>query len=119
MSYHNYRPTPFGAVPQSGLLPPVQPHQYPIVPLSQGEITTRQMSDQTKKMLIALALLFGLLLIVWLVMSAKRPQPMTRNRAAKKLTTAELAKTLYERLERRGKTNPTVLRSLQSYAAKK
>lgn len=118
MSYHNYRPTPFGVVP-SGLLPPVQPHQYPIVPLSQGDLTTRQMSDQTKKMLIAVALLLGLLLIAWLVMSSKRPQPMTRNRAAKKLTTAELAKTLYDRLEKRGKTNPTVMRSLQSYAAKK
>lgn len=119
MSYHNYRPTPFGAVPQSGLLPPVQPHQYPIVPLSQGEITTGQMSDQTKKMLLVAVLLLGLLLIAWLVASAKRPQPMTRNRAAKKLTTAELAKTLYDRLEKRGKTNPTVMRSLQSYAAKK
>lgn len=71
-----------------------------------------------KKVLIGLAILAALVaLLVWLDKQRRSGQRIQRNQAVKRLSTPELAKRLYSRLEKRGKANKTTLRSL-SYLAK-
>lgn len=112
MSYH-IGPSP------SPLAPAIQPHQYQLLPLSQVPAVPAPimlLDANTKRILIAI----GILLLLALVFSMFSKKGVTRNhRPVKRVSTPELAKNLYERLERRGGANPTTMRSLQSYASKR
>lgn len=114
MSYRILPPNPAQFV--VGLRPAVQPHNYPLVPLSQVS-PVPVADDRQKKLLLLLLAVLAVLVVVWMVNRKPAPQPMSRNKAARKLSTPELAKNLYERLERRGGANETVMRSLKSYSS--
>lgn len=88
---------------------------YPLVPLSQAPMVPVAQADGTRRLLFAIGAILLILVLAWLVQAASRPK-MTKNQAAKKLSTPELAKQLYERLEKRGRANPTVMRSLETYS---
>ena len=113
MSYH-IGPSP---APVS-LAPAIQPHQYPLLPLSQVPSTALAppgLSANTKRVLV-----IGILLVAMIVLSMISKKTVTRNRApVKRVSTPELAKNLYERLERRGNANETTMRSLKAYASKR
>lgn len=114
MSYHiGPSPTP------APLAPAIQPHQYPLLPLSQvpsTDLAPPGLDANTKRILI----IIGILLLAAIVFSMLSKKTVTRNPSpVKRLSTPELAKNLYERLERRGGANPTTMRSLQSYASKR
>ena len=119
MSYHLPAPNPAQYV--VGLRPAVQPHQYPLVPLSQdtSAIVTAAQDEQRKKILLLVLAIIAVLAILWMANRKPAPAPMSRNKAAKKLSTPELAKNLYERLERRGGASDTMMRSLTSYASQR
>jgi hypothetical protein len=100
------------------LAPAVQPHHYPLVPLSQVPSTTLApvgMSPATKRALILLAIL----IVVLVAITVFSKKPVKRNSRMKRRSTPELARNLYERLERRGGANETTMRSLQAYASKR
>jgi hypothetical protein len=100
-----------------GLLPAVQPHNYPLVPLSQDAVVTASSADEQRKKMILIALaIVAVVAILWMMNRKPARAPMTRNKVVKKLSTPELAKNLYERLEKRGNANETVMRSLKTYA---
>lgn len=111
MSYH-FQPSPLAR----RQAPPV--YALP-VPLSQvpGLAPVPSTGDRLAQIVAAVV---GLLVVLWIIdmvmkqMASKRT--ITRNKAVKKATTAELATRLYARLEKRGGTSPATLRSLQSYA---
>lgn len=114
MSYH-IGPSP-GAAP---LAPAIQPHQYPLLPLSQvpsSALAPVGLDANTKRVLI----IIGVLLLALFVLSMLSKKSVTRNhRPVKRVSTPELANNLYERLKRRGGANETTLRSLQAYASKR
>lgn len=114
MSYH-IGPSP-RVVP---LAPAVQPHHYPLVPLAQVPSTALApvgMSPATKRALVIL----GILILVLIAITAfSKKKTVKRNAPVKRLSTPELAKNLYERLERRGGASETTMRSLQAYASKR
>lgn len=114
MSYH-IGPSPSPAP----LAPAIQPHQYPLLPLSQVPSTALAppgLDANTKRILILIGI-FLLAVIVFSMLSKKAVRP---NRAPmKRVSTPELAKNLYERLERRGGANETTMRSLKAYASKR
>jgi hypothetical protein len=93
------------------------PHQYPLVPL--GQTTTAlaaPMDATTKKVLIFI----GILLVAALLYAVFGPKrTVTRNATVKRMSTPDLAKNLYERLERRGGASETTMRSLKAYASKR
>jgi hypothetical protein len=102
------------------LRPAVQAHHYPLPGLAQvSPAPIALLDEQTKRILIVI----GVILLIWLAYTmmkkSAKPTAVTRNAAAKRLTTPELAKNLYARLEKRPGTNPATLRSLQSYASKR
>jgi hypothetical protein len=101
------------------LAPAIQPHQYPLLPLSQVPSTALAppgLSANTKRVLV----IIGILLVAMIVLSMISKKTVTRNRApVKRVSTPELAKNLYERLERRGNANETTMRSLKAYASKR
>jgi len=114
MSYHiGPSPTP---VP---LAPAVQPYQYPLLPLAQAPSTSLAppgLDANTKRILI----IIGLLLLAAIVVSMLNKKKVSRNpHPVKRLSTPELAKKLYERLERRGGASETTMRSLKAYASKR
>jgi len=113
MSYHlGPSPAPIA------LAPSVQPHHYPLLPLSQApSALATGMDPGTKRLLIIIGILL-LAIIVFSMLSKKKT--VTRNRApVKRLSTPDLAKNLYERLERRGNANEATMRSLKAYASKR
>lgn len=114
MSYHiGPSPTP------TPLAPAIQPHQYPLLPLSQvpsSALAPPGLDANTKRILIILAVL--LLAAIAFAMFSKS-KPVKRNAPVKRLSTPELAKNLYERLERRGGAHETTMRSLKAYASKR
>lgn len=114
MSYHiGPSPTP------APLAPAIQPHQYPLLPLSQVPSTALAPSGldaNTKRILIIIGI-FLLAAIVFAMLS--KSKPVKRNAPVKRLSTPELAKNLYERLERRGGASETTMRSLKAYASKR
>jgi hypothetical protein len=101
------------------LAPAIQPHQYQLLPLSQVPSATLAppgLDAGTKRILI----IIGLLLLAALVLSMLSKKSVTRNhRPVKRVSTPELAKNLYERLERRGGAHETTMRSLKAYASKR
>jgi hypothetical protein len=112
VSYH-IGPSP---LPHAALAPAVQAHQYPLLPLAQVPSTALAplgLSENAKRVLIIIAI-FLVAAIFFSMLTKKQPTP--NRRPAKRLSTPEMAKMLYERLERRGGAHETTLRSLQSYA---
>jgi len=100
-----------------GLRPAVQPHHYPLIPLSQDTTSLATAADEQKKKMILIAIaVIAVIAIIWLANRKPPRPPMTKNKAAKKMSTPELAKNLYDRLEKRGGANETVMRSLKTYA---
>jgi len=111
VSYHT------GSSVPHALAPAIQPHQYQLLPLSQVPPAPIMLLDaSTKRILIIIGIL--LLAVIVFSMLSKKSAKVTRN-PVKRVSTPELAKNLYERLERRGGANPTTMRSLQSYASKR
>jgi len=113
VSYH-IGPSP---VPHT-LAPAIQPHQYQLLPLSQVPTGPAPLAldANTKRILI----IIGILLLAAIVFAMLSKKPVTRNhRPVKRVSTPELAKNLYERLERRGNANETTMRSLKAYASKR
>lgn len=111
MSYH-IGPSP---APVS-LLPSVQPHQFPLVPLAQvPPLAPAGMSEGTKRLLI----IIGVILVAFVLLSMLSKKPAVKRNPAKRMSTPDLAKNLYERLERRGGANASTMRSLQAYARKR
>ena len=113
MSYHT------GSSVPHALAPAIQPHQYQLLPLSQvpsGPAPIMLLDANTKRILI----IIGILLLAAIVFSmlSKKSAKVTRN-PVKRTSTPELAKNLYERLERRGNANETTMRSLKAYASKR
>jgi hypothetical protein len=113
VSYHIGSSTPHA------LAPAIQPHQYQLLPLSQvppAPAPIMLLDANTKRILI----IIGILLLAAIVFSMLSKKTVTRNpHSVKRLSTPELAKNLYERLDRRGGASPTTMRSLQSYASKR
>jgi hypothetical protein len=101
------------------LAPAIQPHQYQLLPLSQVPSTALAppgLDANTKRILILIGIL--LLAVIVFSMLSKKSAKVTRN-PVKRVSTPELAKNLYERLERRGNANETTMRSLKAYASKR
>jgi len=101
------------------LAPAVQPHHFPLIPLAQVPPLAPLLDERTKRALMIIVALLAAALFIWWMASRSRKAPVTRNRPAKKMSTPELAKNLYERLEKRRGTSPATLRSLQAYASKR
>lgn len=120
MSYHLSTRNGIGAAPPYALMPAVMPYHYAPVSLAQAPSASplARMDPGTKRTILILLGALALIAFLYVITRPKKP-PMTRNRAARKLTTPELAQTLYERLEKKKGANPTVLRSLRSYSAKR
>lgn len=114
MSYH-IGPSPAAAP----LAPAIQPHQYQLLPLSQvpsSALAPPGLDANMKRVLI----IVGLLLLAVIVLSMLSKKTVTRNhRPVKQASTPELAKNLYERLERKGGANETTMRSLKAYASRR
>jgi hypothetical protein len=114
MSYH-IGPSPM----PSPLAPAILPHQYPLLPLSQVPSTALAppgLDANTKRLLMFI----GVLLLAAIIFSLlNKKKPVRRNAPVKRLSTPELAKNLYERLERRGGASETTMRSLAAYASKR
>lgn len=113
MSYHLGSSTPHM------LAPAIQPHQYQLLPLSQvppAPAPIMLLNANTKRVLI----IIGILLLAMLIFSmfSKKSAKVTRN-PVKRVSTPELAKNLYARLERRGGASDTTMRSLKAYASKR
>jgi hypothetical protein len=111
MSYHLAHPRR-----QREELPPPVAYYQPsgLVPLS--DATSPQLSHgMNKGLVIAVVVVVVILLLLWWLDPGDSRPDLQRN-PVKKMSTAELAKNLYERLERRGGTHPTTMRSLERYA---
>lgn len=119
MSYHlpaQRRPLADSVHPAYSLqpLPP-----SPTTPLAQAPAPAQAagMDPMTKKILIGIAVAVVIAAILyWLdQQSGGASRPVKRNRGtAKKMSTGELAKNLYSRLERRGGVSDTTMRSLRA-----
>lgn len=90
----------------------------PMLTLGQDDPTLAAAAAARNQLLKALAVVAILLVIAWAIdeYTKRQRRSVTRNRVVKKMSTADLAKNLYERLEKRQGTNPSVLRSLSTYA---
>jgi len=111
-------------------VPPNMQDRYALVPLSMlgqdAPVLTPQpvpasgASDVVKKIVAAVIVLAVVIAIIEAVrrqMAGRSSTPvLTRNKAVKRLSTAQLAKTLYDRLDKKGNASQATLRSLQAYA---
>jgi hypothetical protein len=90
----------------------------PMLTLGQDDATLAAANAARSQLFKAIAVAVILLVIAWVIeeFMKRQSKPITRNRVVKKMSTADLAKNLYERLEKRPGTNPSVLRSLSTYA---
>jgi|GEM_PF-3301427 hypothetical protein len=110
----------YALVPVSMLGDEMQPIPQPLptqlVPASSGSMA---LVKKVVAVIVVIAILAAIY-EMWRRMSgAKDARPaLTANKAARKLSTAALAKQLLERLEKKGSGNPTTLRSLKTYARK-
>lgn len=87
-----------------------------LLPLS--DLPTSPVRGISRGLLIAIAIVIVLLFLLWLLAPREERRQLQRN-VVRKMSTAELAKNLYDRLERRGSANPTTMRSLEAYARKR
>lgn len=116
MSYH-LGPSP---IPQPLVRPRYTAPQpvYEFLPLAQvpSQPTGLVLDATTKRVLIAV----GLFLLAVVLFYMFRGKPLAKNhRPIKRASTPELAKNLYDRLERRGGANEATMRSLKAYSRKK
>lgn len=138
MGNYRYDPLAFvNAAAQHGVAPHVPPHlqnEYALVPLSMLGQTDASptsvpvpaqstvlspfgMSDGVKKIIAVIAVIVLVLAIAEVARRMMRQrEPISRNRAVRRLSTPQLAKTLYDRLEKKGNAKPETMRSLQAYA---
>lgn len=137
MGNYRYDPLAFvNAAAQHGVSPHVPPHlqhEYGLVPLSmlgqaeappalvpvpaQSTGLSFGLSDGVKKIIAIIAVIVIVLAIAEVVRRTMRQrEPISRNRAVRRLSTPQLAKTLYDRLEKKGNAKPETMRSLQAYA---
>lgn len=105
------RPPIVAMVPHTAASPPM-------LTLGQDDVTLAAANAARSQLFKAIAVAVVLLVIAWVIeeFMKRQSKPITRNRVVKKMSTADLAKNLYERLEKRPGTNPSVLRSLSTYA---
>lgn len=99
MSYAIVRPRV-----RSAPVPPL----LPIMPLAQ--VPESGMSATTKKVIVIVVVL--LLIVGLLYLMDERRAPKRNPSRLRKASTAELAKRLYDRLERNGRAHETTMRSL-------
>lgn len=137
MGNYRYDPLAFvNAAAQHQRSPHVPPHlrdEYALVPVSmlgqteappttvpipaQSTGLSFGLNDSVKKILAIIAVIVIVLAIAEVVRRMMRQrEPISRNRAVRRLSTPQLAKTLYDRLEKKGNAKPETLRSLQAYA---
>jgi len=80
------------------------------------------MDPELRKFLIGIGVVVAIALVMYLIeQHGSPPRKMTKNRrrsTAKKMSTGELAKNLYSRLERRGGVADTTMRSLRTLSQK-
>jgi uncharacterized protein HemX len=109
-------PLPLPAQPRRSVPAPLRHGNYvPLAPLAQAPSTG--MSPETKKALMVLAVVVVIVAAIWWFSRKRQTQVLARNRAARdRMSTKDLAKRLYERLEKRKGANQATLRSLQHYA---
>lgn len=128
----SYTPTPriLGALPRRRPQE-IGPHllgpsPYAVVPLAGAPLAPAGLSESTKKMLMITLVVLGVLFLVWWFGQRGAPRAntgggggklMTRGEALGRVSTSDLAKKLYERLDAKG-ASPATLRSLQRYAKK-
>lgn len=80
---------------------------------------TPSSSGWGKKLLIIVVVLVGALLLLMLLDSMLNKKKRVQRNPVKRLSTPELAKQLYARLERKGDANPATMRSLAAHARKR
>lgn len=120
MSYHLVAPSSLADSihPLYALSP--MPTQQPVAsppPVLGQETPAPGMDPTLKKVLIGVAVVLVIAaLVYWLdEQMGESSKPVRKNRgAAKKMSTGELAKNLYSRLERRGGVSDTTMRSLRA-----
>jgi hypothetical protein len=92
--------------------------QQPVTLLPLSDLPSAPAHGMSRGFLIAIAIAIVLLFLVWLL-TPKDERKQLRSNPVRKMSTAELAKNLYERLERRGSANPSTMRSLEAYSRKR
>jgi hypothetical protein len=120
MSYHLVAPRSLADSihPLYSLQPlPTQPQPQPLPVLAQAP-EKKPMDPELKKFLIGVGVVIAIALVMYLIEQySSSPKKVTKNRrrsTAKKMSTGELAKNLYSRLERRGGVADTTMRSLRN-----
>jgi len=99
---------------------PTQPqHALPVLAQAPEK---KPMDPELRKFLIGIGVVVAIALVMYLIeQHGSPPRKMTKNRrrsTAKKMSTGELAKNLYSRLERRGGVADTTMRSLRTLSQK-
>lgn len=93
-----------------------EPQYYP---LSLGQETApvpARTGIDIRKVLAVIAMI-AIAYAIYKALSKKKPSLAANARASvKRASTAQLAQALFDKLDRRGDANPTVMRSLASYA---
>jgi hypothetical protein len=89
------------------------------VPGTTALAQTQTSSGWGKKVLILVIVLIGALLLLMLLGSMLNKKKRVQRNPIKRLSTPELAKQLYARLERKGDANPATMRSLAAHARKR
>jgi hypothetical protein len=127
MSYHLVAPSSLADSihPLYALSPMPQPQRpavaSPLPPVLGQEVPKPGMDPMVKKVMVGIAVVLVIAaLVYWLDQQMKQGEaPVRKNRgAAKKMSTGELAKNLYSRLERRGGVSDTTMRSLRALSRK-
>lgn len=113
--------------PRGGIGPhllgsPTVYHPSAIVPLAEAPPLAPAMSESTKRLLLLFVVVVGILAFLWWLSQRRSPKAnapaSVRKEALARVSTPELAKRLYERLDSKGKGGPEFMRSLQRYAKK-
>ena len=111
MSYREVKMLEDWTVPSRGMaLTPIPGAQLAAVPTSSG---------WGKKLLLIVIVLVGALLLLMLLSSMLNKKKRVQRNPVKRLSTPELAKQLYARLDRKGDANPATMRSLAAHARKR
>lgn len=115
MSYH-LSPRPLLRQPARRRVRPTQqpPPLYPLVPLSAAAPPTRSLPPWLVGLVVVIALI---LLLMW--MQGDEDKEAKTSQRIKKMSTAEMAHNLHQRLEKRGRASETTMRALARYASER